>query len=738
MLDQAVQYTINQLDSLIYYLEDGSVNIDNNAAERQIHPFAIGRKNWLFMGSPDGAKAAAALYALIETAKSNDVNPEGYLKFLLEHYIDPEADEKFVDLPPIQKSVFFLEINPYLFYNFIGLIKQGIIMNNIMKIIVLSSSFLCATEQGSELFFNLDRQKIDDLRHGTEEQMREAISFYEKHKEKKLSDEEYNWFCRGYLKTASKLKDPDLQNQVIALLNRERLDLYTQVTLADIYRYALGKLTDAVSLYRRIVSTEATDPFSNRAKAQAHIGLGNARDGDRVAHYRQALTLTKDPELQAQAHIGLGNARADNVQIPHYNKALELTNDPELQAQAYIGLGNARDGDRVAHYREALEFTKDPELQAQAHIGLGNARADNVQIPHYNKALEFTKDPELQAQAHIGLGNARDGDRVAHYREALEFTKDPELQAQALIGLGNARDGGANNVAHYRQALELTKDPELQAQALIGLGNARDGGANNVAHYKKALELTKDPELQAQAYIGLGNARDGGANNVAHYRQALELTKDPELQAQALIGLGNARDGDRVAHYKKALELTKDPELQAQAHIGLGNARDGGANNVAHYREALKLTQDTELQAQAHIGLGNARADNVQIPHYKKALELTQDRELQAQAHIGLGNARDGDRVAHYREALELTKDPELQAQALIGLGNAYAGNRDNVAALKEFINAFQIGGQATKEKVYEILEKKAVFIKKALKEYTGTDKQQLKNWWDNTPDPRS
>jgi len=97
MLDKAVAYTLNQWDSLIYYLRDGAVNIDNNAAERQIRPFAIGRKNWLFMGSPDGAKAGAVLYSLIETAKLNDVNPEGYLKFLLEHAIDPDADEELLE-----------------------------------------------------------------------------------------------------------------------------------------------------------------------------------------------------------------------------------------------------------------------------------------------------------------------------------------------------------------------------------------------------------------------------------------------------------------------------------------------------------------------------------------------------------------------------------------------------------------------------------------------------------------
>ena len=88
LLDKAIQYTLNQWDSLIYYVQNGAVSIDNNAAERHIKPFAIGRKNWLFMGSPDGAKAAANLYSLIETAKLNDVNPEGYLKFVLEHSID--------------------------------------------------------------------------------------------------------------------------------------------------------------------------------------------------------------------------------------------------------------------------------------------------------------------------------------------------------------------------------------------------------------------------------------------------------------------------------------------------------------------------------------------------------------------------------------------------------------------------------------------------------------------------
>ena len=105
LLDKAIQYTLNQWDSLTYYVQNGQVAIDNNAAERQIRPFAIGRKNWLFMGSPDGAKAAAALYSIIETAKLNDVNPEGYLKFLMEHTLDVNDTELLETLMPWNANI---------------------------------------------------------------------------------------------------------------------------------------------------------------------------------------------------------------------------------------------------------------------------------------------------------------------------------------------------------------------------------------------------------------------------------------------------------------------------------------------------------------------------------------------------------------------------------------------------------------------------------------------------------
>lgn len=105
LLDKAIQYSLNQWDSLTYYVQNGEVAIDNNGAERRIKPFAIGRKNWLFMGSPEGAKAAATLYSLIETAKLNDVNPEGYLKFLLEHTIDANDTALMEKLMPWNANI---------------------------------------------------------------------------------------------------------------------------------------------------------------------------------------------------------------------------------------------------------------------------------------------------------------------------------------------------------------------------------------------------------------------------------------------------------------------------------------------------------------------------------------------------------------------------------------------------------------------------------------------------------
>ncbi len=79
-LGEALYYLQSQWLSLIRYIEDGGYPIDNNAAENAIRPFVIGRKNWLFSASQQGAKASANLYSLIETAKANNREPYAYLK----------------------------------------------------------------------------------------------------------------------------------------------------------------------------------------------------------------------------------------------------------------------------------------------------------------------------------------------------------------------------------------------------------------------------------------------------------------------------------------------------------------------------------------------------------------------------------------------------------------------------------------------------------------------------------
>jgi len=79
-----IAYALGQWERIEAYLEDGRLRPDNNAAENAIRPFAVGRKNWLFSGSPRGAKASAALYSLIETAKACGLNPHEYLLHVFE------------------------------------------------------------------------------------------------------------------------------------------------------------------------------------------------------------------------------------------------------------------------------------------------------------------------------------------------------------------------------------------------------------------------------------------------------------------------------------------------------------------------------------------------------------------------------------------------------------------------------------------------------------------------------
>lgn len=89
-ISDALNYALNQKEELMNFLLDGDCSISNNLAENSIRPFTIGRKNWLFSGSPKGAAASAAVYSIIESAKANSLNPYKYLQFI------------FAELPGVQ------------------------------------------------------------------------------------------------------------------------------------------------------------------------------------------------------------------------------------------------------------------------------------------------------------------------------------------------------------------------------------------------------------------------------------------------------------------------------------------------------------------------------------------------------------------------------------------------------------------------------------------------------------
>ena len=78
-LAKAVTYALNQWLALSRFLDSGIAPIDNNPAENALRTIAVGRKNWIFVGSPEGGASAAIAYTLIQTAKINGLNPATYL-----------------------------------------------------------------------------------------------------------------------------------------------------------------------------------------------------------------------------------------------------------------------------------------------------------------------------------------------------------------------------------------------------------------------------------------------------------------------------------------------------------------------------------------------------------------------------------------------------------------------------------------------------------------------------------
>lgn len=100
LLGKALAYLDKNWDKLTIYTGDGRLSIDNNPAENAIRPFVVGRKNWLFSATVQGAKANANLYSLIETAKANNLEPHRYLKTVFEQVPAAKGIEDIEALPP--------------------------------------------------------------------------------------------------------------------------------------------------------------------------------------------------------------------------------------------------------------------------------------------------------------------------------------------------------------------------------------------------------------------------------------------------------------------------------------------------------------------------------------------------------------------------------------------------------------------------------------------------------------
>jgi hypothetical protein len=99
VLAKAVSYTRSQWEALRRYTEDGRLSIDNNVSERTLRHQAVGRKNWLFVGSAQAGPRAAVLFTILAGAKRHRIEPWAYLREILlrSHADDPRVDEMLPD-----------------------------------------------------------------------------------------------------------------------------------------------------------------------------------------------------------------------------------------------------------------------------------------------------------------------------------------------------------------------------------------------------------------------------------------------------------------------------------------------------------------------------------------------------------------------------------------------------------------------------------------------------------------
>ena len=99
-ISKAIQYARNQREALQQFLTDGRVPIDNNISERALRRQAVGRKNWLFVGSDDSAQSAAAFFSLIASCKLHGLEPEAYLRDVL-RVLPHWPSDRYLELAPL-------------------------------------------------------------------------------------------------------------------------------------------------------------------------------------------------------------------------------------------------------------------------------------------------------------------------------------------------------------------------------------------------------------------------------------------------------------------------------------------------------------------------------------------------------------------------------------------------------------------------------------------------------------
>jgi len=109
-IGKAIAYTTSLWDSLQNYLHNGNLNIDNNLIKKAIRPIALGRKNYLFAGSHNGAKRSAMFYSFFACCKLNNINPQKWMQYVLENIAVHKVNKLYELLPN--------NIDPEKLYNF--------------------------------------------------------------------------------------------------------------------------------------------------------------------------------------------------------------------------------------------------------------------------------------------------------------------------------------------------------------------------------------------------------------------------------------------------------------------------------------------------------------------------------------------------------------------------------------------------------------------------------------------